>query len=493
MKFTTLLEVAAFHAEHTPEKVCLIDTDTDRKLTFSEFWVEVRIFAKRLRQSSLRKGDRVIVRAASPIETFVAQYGINLAGGVFCPVERHMKPLKIIEMLDYYDSTFLISTERVDFNGSWIDLAKICENDGILPDESFAFPNAEDMCAIVFTTGTTGRAKGVMNSYASHLASAFMRCKSYAITENDVYCWVRPLDRESGIRHFGVALAAGCTAVHYNGIVFVGSFLKSIKKYSITTIHIQSFSTTILLKTAPDALSEFRNQLRAMTFSSGAMPERHREQIRKLLPKTRLFVQYSSTEVSAISYYEYSLCPGKENCVGKPFPGVTLYMLDDDGKPIQNTSKSGLGIVSCESITTMMGYWKDPELTAKTICNGRAVMTDVGYIDSDGFLYLMGRSDDVIVSGGHKIAPYEIENIAAKMEDISECVCVPAPNDILGSVPKLFVSMNKGAEFSAKAIYEFLSERIETYKLPRVIREIESFPRVEGSQKISRRELLHYD
>lgn len=497
MEGASLLEVIAERAQTTPDKPCLIDSETGRSVSYGMFWDHIRAFAARLRQLGLNREDRVVVRVGAPIETFVAQYGVNLAGGVFCPVEKHMKPLKLLELLEYYDSAFLVSSQAVDFPGCWVDLESVCqsgtEDMAQAGGEELPFPRAEELCAIVFTTGTTGKAKGVMGSYGSHLISARMRCQAYGITEKDIYCWVRPLDRESGLRHFGVALAAGATAVHYNGVVFVGSFLKSLRQYGVTTIHIQSFSITMLLRAAPDALREYGGQLRAMTFSSGALPEVYREQLRQLLPSTRLFIQYSSTEVSAIAFYEYSRDPGRENCVGKPFPGVEVELLDEDGAPMEHSSRSRLGNIACHSPTRMLGYWNDPELTAETLQDGWVTMTDMGYRDEDGYLYLMGRRDDVIVSGGHKIAPYELENVAAGMEGVSECVCVPAANDLLGAVPKLFVVMRPGAEFSAKAVYDYLAARLETYKLPRVIRELEALPRIPGSGKINRRELLQYD
>ena len=494
MEFQTLLDAIAYYAEMTPDKVCLIDASKGDSITYAEFWQKIRAFAARLHEADLKQGENAVVRVGPLIETFVAQFAINLAGGVYCPAEKHMKPLKVLEMLDYFDSTLLISTENIEqagFEGKFIELSSACEYGE--PPEAFNFPAPDDMCAIIFTTGTTGKSKGVMINHKAYVVGSKARRDAYGVKANDVYCWMTPIDRGSGSRQFGVALTAGCTAIHIDGVVFVNSFFQSISKYGITVMHLQSFALSIILKAAPKDFAEYKNQIRVMYFGGGSVSERQKQQIQAILPNTQLFVHYSATEVSAISYYEFSRYPGKANCVGKPYPGTKLCFVDEAGVLTEQTSKDNPGIIACNGQGAMMGYWKDPELAAKTIVDGWIIMADVGYIDEEGFIYLMGRRDDVIVSGGHKIAPYEIESIASLIEDVEECACVPMPNDVLGMTPKLYVVMKNNTEFSAKKINDFLSERLETYKLPRVIREIESLPRVAGSQKIDRKELLTYD
>jgi long-chain acyl-CoA synthetase len=179
--------------------------------------------------------------------------------------------------------------------------------------------------------------------------------------------------------------------------------------------------------------------------------------------------------------------------VGKLLPGSELFFIDEDGNPVDATGPDSFGIIACSNDSMMLGYWKAPELTEQALKDGRIIMTDVGYMDSDGYLYLMGRRDDVIVSGDHKIAPYEIENIVMQMPDIAECACIASPNSTLGAVPKLFVSMKRGAEFSHSVISKYISERLESHKMPRIIRVIDSFPRVGESTKIDRRKLTEYD
>ena len=491
MRFDTLIEAVAHWAENTSDKVCLIEADTDRKMTYAEFWFAIRVFARRLKDAGVQKGDRVVVRVGPLLETFVAQFSIYLVGGVYCPVEKHMKELKLLEMLDYYDSTLFISTERIDSEHTFIDLSSVCDDGDILTEVTF--PNPDDMCAIVFTTGTTGDAKGVMLSYKAYLIGSMALSEAYEITEKDIFCWVAPIDKSGGIRLFCVALVVGCTAVHYDSAIFVNGFFNTLYRYGVTAIVLQSFMLNIILKSAPDAFGRYRDQIRTIIFGGGNVSGKQKSQMQALLPNTRLFAHYNATEVSAISYYEFSRYPEKENCVGKPFPCSNIYIMDEEGNTIGKGSKENPGAIVHEGLCGMIGYWKDAGLTSKVKSNGRIIMTDIGYIGDDNFLYILGRSDDVIVSGGHKIAPYEVESIASQIVGVSECLCVPLSNDTVGVVPQLIVQMEDGVEFSAKKIYDFLAMRLETYKLPRVIREVDDFPRVSGSQKIDRKAFVKHE
>jgi len=492
MAFSTILEAVEHWAKHSPQKMCLIEAKTGQKISYGEFWQAALAFAEKLKSNGLQKGGRVVVRVGPLIETFVAQFGIYLYGGVYCPVEMHMKDLKLLEMLEYFESDLLISAEKIDFNGRWIDLLTVCCGNDV-PTAEFDFPDPEDMCSIVFTTGTTGKAKGVMINHKTCFLHSATSHNVYNNLENDVFLWSFPLDRVGGIRLFGSSFLIGATVVYSSGVVFVKDFFDVLDEYNVSVIYLDPFSLSILLGSDANTFTKYTDQLKALSLSGSMILETHKQQICSLLPKTRLFSFYSSTEISNITSYEFSRYPDLENCVGKPIPNTKIYILNDDGDPMETTSKDNIGVISCENERMMMGYWKDPELTGSVLNNGRIVMTDVGYIDDDGYLYIMGRRDDVIVTGGHKVAPYEIENIAMKMPGISECACIPVKNDILGNVPNLFVVMKANYEFSANEIYKFLAQRLETFKLPRVIRQLDCLPKLGLAQKIDRRALKEYE
>jgi len=490
LNFSTILDVLEYRAKIIPNKVCLIDATSGKECTYGDFWQIIVNFASRLSGLGLKRGKNVIVRVGRVIETLAAQYSINLAGGVYCPVESSLKEPRLLEMLSYFESDILISTEKITFNGKWIDLLTVCNigNENGL-DINFKSPNPDDVCAIVFTTGTTGKSKGVMRTFRSVLVTADANKNAYEFIENSVFYWIQPLHLVSGISTYCRVFIAGDTAVYCEQTPFINEYFNTIKCYKATDVHISAAVAEMILRSIPNAFIDVADQIKTMAFGGSALSEKYKEQLRLLLPKTRLYIRYGATEMPAITYLEFSKHTGKVNCVGKPFSCTKISIFDEYGLVMKNTSINNVGIIACEGGALMAGYWREPELTAITLKDGKIMMTDVGYMDNDGFLYLMGRRDDVIVMGGYKIAPYEIEEVTMQIEGIAECACVPVPNEATGYVPKLFVVMENGYEFSAKKISEYLLRKLEKHKQPRIILEVDSLPKVEGSIKTDRRRL----
>ena len=137
----------------------------------------------------------------------------------------------------------------------------------------------------------------------------------------------------------------------------------------------------------------------------------------------------------------------------------------------------------------MVGYFKDEALSQSILHQGYIRTEDMAYMDEEGMICLLGRQSDVIVTGGNKIAPSEIEDAAGRYEGIEECACVPIKSDLLGQEPKLFVVMKEGYTFDSEKIYQFLKGSLENYKVPKIIVEIEKLPRTYNG-KVLKRELM---
>jgi acyl-coenzyme A synthetase/AMP-(fatty) acid ligase len=494
MRFSTGVEAVAYWASATPDTVCMIDAVSGEKLTYAEFWSFVVHFSEILKNAGLTVGERVTVKVRSLAETFIAQYGVYLAGGVYCPVEKNLKETKLTEMLAYFESGFLVSDKPVNSNIKWIDIALTTEiARGYVEPTDVYFPDAEELCAIIFTTGTTGKAKGVMVNHKGNTEHAYMRCELFEFTKDDVFMWVQPIHATPGVKMCVHSFLLGATMVHNGGIVFLKEFYKSLGTYGVTCLQMQPTSYVFLLRDNNREFENFKKQLKAVIIGGGFLTEKYKLQLKEMLPETKIYVNYGATEIAPISCFEYSLNYSKINSVGKPTAISVVKIINDDGEEIINSSEKNCGIVECESVTAMLGYWNEPELTKKYLTGNKVRLTDSGYFDNDGYLYLMGRRDDVIVSGEYKIAPYEIENVITKMSGIAEAVCIAEPNAILGNTPKLFVEMENGTTFSSKEITTFLLEHLETYKLPRKIRQIDKFPRIGANQKIDRKALKSYD
>jgi long-chain acyl-CoA synthetase len=497
MKFGSVIEALAYRAKYAPNKLALIESESGLRCTYADLWNWSCAFAKRLTNAGVKPnfdeyGSRVVVRVGSFINTAVAQLGVYVAGGVYCPVEKNMKPPKMREMLKYYDAVAYVSTHTIDSPAFYLDLDSaigINEEPG-----EIRLPKPEDLCAIVFTTGTTGKAKGVMLTHRSLAEASRLHIDIYELTSNDNFFWANPLDRPHGLKLLSDCIMSEATGIHFGGgLVFGKVLIEMLNKYGITVWYMQSYSLGIIFEYLGKSISsdDFLT-VRCLIISAGPVQRQMRVQLQKLLPSAKLFSQYATTETSWISCYDFANEIRSPQCVGKPFPEVVVHFTDEQGKFMQCTSEHNYGSVTVESPAVMLGYWKTSASVGESLAHSGLRLTDLGYTDAEGFLYLLGRQDDVIVSGGQKIAPYELEDIALSYEGVSECVCVSADDKVLGKIPKLFIKMKPDAEFNAALIYRHLSERIETFKLPRVICEVDEFPRVPHSHKVNRKRLSDY-
>jgi long-chain acyl-CoA synthetase len=389
-------------------------------------------------------------------------------------------------MLEEYGARFLVTDEAIDAAGVTVFPHELlsASDDG----REWDLPDPEDTAVVVFTTGTTGRAKGVMHSHRTHMRCARGWVREWGFGHGDVFLSVQPLERAGGMFHHYCAILAGGTAVHHGGVVFAARVFEAIKQYGVSVMYMQAPALRMLMDSLGDAFAELSGRIRILGTGGAAVSEALKTRLRRMMPNTDLYVLFAATEHLWIAYYKFNDKPGKPNCVGPAAPGNKLFVLDENRNPRLHSDNRN-GIIAVESDYNFIGYMNDDELTKTAIVNGRLLMTDMGYMDASGYLYILGRRDDVIETGGYKVAPYEIEEVAARMDGVSECACVGVPDAVLGWTPKLFVRMEKGAAFSAREISGFLSQRLESYKLPRSIVEVEDFPRVGETPKINRKEL----
>ncbi len=166
----------------------------------------------------------------------------------------------------------------------------------------------------------------------------------------------------------------------------------------------------------------------------------------------------------------------KENCIGSPAYNADLFIVNDGREEIIS-SKDKPGLLACRGPINMIGYWDDPQETAKVLCNGVIYTNDIAYVDEDGEIILLGRQGDVINIGGKKVSPFEIEKAAAGLPGIADTACIPVAHKDKGSVPKLFVQMQPGYEFDPVRIRAQLLRLLEPYKIPDMILQIDRIPR----------------
>ena len=221
---------------------------------------------------------------------------------------------------------------------------------------------------------------------------------------------------------------------------------------------------------------------------SSKLPDSDKEHLRNLLPNSRLYDFYGSTEAGCSCLFDFNKYADIKGCIGRPSIYSYYKFFDENGNEMKNTSFDNPGRLAGSGPTLMTEYYKDEELTKETIKDGYIISSDMGYMGEDGMIYFLGRQDDVINVGGNKVDPYEVEEIASKYPDVIDCACTAMDDPIAGSVPKLYIQMKKGIELETKALYEYLQPYLEGYKLPKQIEVIDKIPRTFNG-KLIRREL----
>jgi len=331
------------------------------------------------------------------------------------------------------------------------------------------------------------QSKGVMESHRAVVAVTENVQYGAAIPEDNVYLVPAPINHASAIRKLYVSMLTGTTVVLLDGFTNVKKLYSYIAQYGVTSILMPPAAVRMLLLLSAKELAKYSGQLHHIHTGSAAFPEADKERLCSLLPNTRLYFAYGSSEAGCVSMFDYSKHRGLISCVGKPNRNANIFIVDDDHKPIQS-SKEHQGLIAISGPVVMQGYFNEPELTAGVLQDGVIYTNDMGYIDEEGFVYMLGRRGDVISIGGLKIAPTEVEDVVLRFPGIAECACFAVEDRMGGAVPKLNIVPEKGAEIDVKALREYMSKHLEAFKIPKLIATVDEIPKT-ANGKINRKVL----
>ena len=470
------------HSLRHPEKVAVIGSDII--VDYEDLWKLISSCSMILKELGLSKGDRVVIEASHTVEFLACCYAIQLTGAVDVPVENGAPNERINEIASEINPKFVIKSKHpFSYLGTTVEeLMKMAQDD-------FSFPDECQLQEILFTTGTTGKSKGVMVTHYAQMNMCESQNAVLNYSEDNVWLIPTPMNHAAGLRKTHMSMVKGSTVLLIDGFKNLKFFFESMRQYKVTSLYLPPSAVHYILMLASKELAKFDEQLDFLYSSSSALPTGDKEKLIELLPHVRKFDAYGGSEVGAVCYIDYNSVNRGSGCVGKPNDGVDIFIVDEDYKPVRS-SRENPGIISIRSNTVTAGYWNEPELTAQTIHDGVIYMTDLGYIDDEGYLYLVGRRDDVINIGGLKVAPTEVEDIALRHPSILDCACVPFDDKTYGRVMKMYVAMKSGYNFDTESIITFLASKLEAYKLPKYIEQLEEIPKTYNG-KTDRKKLLN--
>lgn len=489
--FRSVVEAVFSHAENKPEKLCL--ADETREVTYSQYKEEICKMASYLIKLGVKSGDRVLVEASQTVSYLALELAIQLIGAIFVPVERNCAWNKTERIMKLSGSVIAVILKPCEADAENVYLfTDFCEN--AAKEEAYNYtelPESSTVSEILFSTGTTGTEKGIVLSHDNDIALAENVMYGVKMLEDNVELIPSPMNHSHGLRRYYGNMVKGATVILITGAMNVKMFFAMMDKYKVNSLDLVPTALSVLLKLSKNKFAEYKDIIRYIQFGSAPLVVADMEAIKGMLPDTRLYNFYGSTESGCICIYDFNTENDKEKCIGKPAYNVKISIVDDDRNEIES-SASNTGLVASYGRMNMVGYWQDENETAKVMKDGFIYSNDEAYFDEDGDIILLGRKGDVINTGGNKVSPDEIEEAASKHPSVADCGCIGVPDPMKGSVPKLFVQIKEGYEFDQISIRSHLAQLLEPYKVPAYIVQIDKIQR-SFNGKILRRVLRELD
>lgn len=485
----SIVEAVATYAKEQPDKFCLADGKNE--LTYREYWEHIAGYALYLKECGVKRGDRVVVRNSQNIEFVTAGLAIQLLGAIFVPIEKQVAEQRIREICTEVDARLYIAAKEPDMEVPFQPIKEVMLHVSLEGTDGFEFPGKMEMAEILFTTGTTGKSKGIEILHKNVVAVAENVIDGVEMKKDNVELIPVPLSHSHGLRRYYSNMRNGSGVVLLDGVIFVNKVFSCMEKYHITSMDLVPAALTALLKLGGNQLGQWKDRIDYVQLGSAPIPEPDREKLCQLLPNSRLYNFYGTTESGCSCIIDFNKEKEKKNCIGRPTCHAHFCFFDENGDMIEATEESP-GLLACKGDMNMNGYYKAPQLNEKAFRGDYIVTQDLSYRGEDGMIYLLGRKGDVIQSGGNKISPQEIESAAMQHEAISDCACIPIDNPVLGQEPKLFYVLEREAGLSEEDIYQFLKEQLESYKVPKVLEKLDKIPRTYNG-KIQRNVLIQME
>jgi acyl-CoA synthetase (AMP-forming)/AMP-acid ligase II len=339
----------------------------------------------------------------------------------------------------------------------------------------------DDIAVIIFTSGSTGSKKGVMLSHKNLIANTGSIITYLGLDNTDRMCVALPFFYCYGASLLHTHLRAGGSIV-LNQKPFLGSVIRDIDTYECTGFAGVPSTYQILINKTQFLQQEFPS-LKYFTQAGGQLPNKYIKIIVDHFPKKKFFVMYGATEATArLSYLPPELITTKMGSIGKGIPGVTLAVLNHDNHAVK---PSEIGEIVAMGDNIMKGYYNDPEGTDAVLKNGWLYTGDLATVDDDGFIYIVGRSKNIIKSGGYRVSPIEIENEILSLEKFRGCVVFGIPDEIMGEAVVAVIQATKTVdEYDLRReVLAHCTRRLPSYKVPKKIFFIDEFP-LNSSNKV---------
>jgi amino acid adenylation domain-containing protein len=491
-------------ARRLPEKIALVCQQ--QRISYAELDSRSNALAHALVRRGVERGDRVVVFADNTVETVVSFWATLKANAVITIVNPLTKAYKLAYLLNDCRAVALISDghitpvfaeaaaqsahlKTVIISGTvdqsrTRDLPGVAAWDEVLSGESRAAPPVRrnidvDLAAIVYTSGSTGDPKGVMLTHRNMLTAATSITAYLENVEDDVILSVLPMSFDYSLYQMIMAFRVGARLVLERSFTYPAQVLKVLIEEGVTGF--PGVPTIFAMLAEMKTLTQYDfSKIRYVTNTAAALPVKHITMLSELFPHAAIYSMYGLTECKRCTYLPPKYIKDKPTSVGIAIPNTELWIVGEDDRKL---GPNQVGQLVIRGATVMKGYWDKPEASAKKLrpgpLPGEFVLYtgDYARLDEDGFLYFVGRMDDIIKSRGEKVAPKEVENALMNIPGVKEAAVIGVPDEVLGQAVKAYVVLEKGVSMSDKDIIRECQRRLENFMVPKHVVFVDDLPK----------------
>jgi len=489
MEFEAPFGALVSTAEKFGDRTALIQKE--RKVGFRDWAENSAKFANFLRSIGIGKGDKVALHLPNGIDYAVAQFGVWGAGAVCVPLDMRITEENLKRTLEHSDTKVLVTVSEASFDACSVaasvptvtdvvvapegrsgehSFGKILEEgDPSIPTEA---PSFSDHSVIYYTSGTTGEPKGILWNYR-HLTAAPMIMKHFDyIVEGDACLSALPFSHGGGTVYLQNAAYFGAPLVIMERFR-PAEFVRLTEKHRVTCFHIVPPIFVAVVMT-DEFMKADLGSIRWVSNFGAMVNEAAVRRFGERCPNARLVNGWGLMETAPPN----TLQPLDEDApirsVGKAPPWIELRIVDDAGKELP---LGEVGEVLIRGWVVMEGYYKAPEETDEVLRDGWFHTGDLGKMDEKGYLYIVGRKKDVIIVGGLNVIATDVEGAIKGHPAVADCAVIAAKHPSRGEVVKAVVELKEGEEATEAEIVDFLRDKLESYKIPRIVEFVDELPR----------------
>lgn len=478
------------NAKKFPDKVALMDHA--RSFTYPETNRRVNQLAHGLMGLGLAKGDKVAVLMDNCIEIVELYLAMAKTGIIIVPINFRLVSREVEYIVNNSDAKAMFVEDQFVATVDPIKrkLANIPQDhymvvgaaqegyhsyDDFIEDAPVTEPlvtvNPQDTWILIYTSGTTGKPKGVIRSHESHIAFYLLNTIDFRFNEDDVCMNVMPLCHiNTTFYSFLFTYIGGSVYIHPAQSFKPPEVLDIVEKKKITFISLIPTHYNLILNQGETERKQDVSSIRTLLCSSAPVRKRMKRDVMAFFPNAELYEGYGSTEAGIVSVLKPKDQMRKPGSIGFESLGTEfIKLLDLDGNEVPTGE---VGEIYSRGPMLFDEYYKLPEKTASSFCDGWFSAGDMGVKDEDGYFYIVDRKDNMIITGGENVYPSEVEEVVGNNECVFDCACIGVPDEKWGEKVVAVVTLKKGEsadDQNEEAIKECCCEGLAGYKRPKEV------------------------